>query len=143
MAGSRGCNGELSRAQPTGSIINIITGSAKVGLPNRTPLVSTRCGLHGLTQNVARKLHPFSIRVNSVFPGTVDNPHGRELIEKQAMDKKVSVAQATERSLSFISMRTMVQADEFAKQCVFLASFATCHVSGQEISVEGNLEWDT
>ncbi|MEM1112946.1 MAG: SDR family oxidoreductase [Pseudomonadota bacterium] len=130
------------KAQSSGCIINIVTTSAITGLPNRTCYVASKCGLRGLTQNAARELGPFNIRVNGVFPGAIDNERGRGIIAKFAAEKDLSIDEATEKFLSFVSMRTLIEPQEIADMCAFLASPAARHVSGQEICVDGNVEWE-
>jgi len=125
-----------------GSVINIVTASARTGLPGRTPYIASKWGLRGLTLNAARELGPYNIRVNGIFPGPVDNPRGRGLIERQAAEKGVSIEEATEQILSYVSMRTLVQPNDVAALCLFLASAAARHITGQEIAVDGNLEWE-
>ena len=39
-------------------------------------------------------------------------------------------------------MRTMVEPEDVGRLAVFLASDEARHISGQEISVCGNLEWE-
>ena len=130
------------KAQSSGCIINIVTTSAITGLPHRTPYVASKSGLRGLTHNAARELGPYNIRVNGVFPGAIDNARGRALIQKQAELKGVSMQAASEEFLSYISMRTMIDPQEIADMCLFLASPAARHVTGQEICVDGNVEWE-
>ncbi|MEM0953120.1 MAG: SDR family oxidoreductase [Pseudomonadota bacterium] len=130
------------KAQGGGCIINIVTTSVLTGLPQRAGYVASKAGLRGLTGNAARELGPDNIRVNGVFPGVIDNPRGHALIEKQAAEKRVSVSEAKESFLSYVSMRTMIDPREVAAMCVFLASPAAKHVTGQEICVDGNVEWE-
>jgi len=130
------------KRQKSGCIINIVTSSANTGLPNRTPYVASKCGLRGLTHNAARELGPYNIRVNGVFPGVVDNPRGRALIANQAKENGISEEDAKNEFLSYVSMRTMVDPSDIADMCHFLASAAARHVTGQEISVDGNVEWE-
>jgi enoyl-[acyl-carrier-protein] reductase (NADH) len=44
--------------------------------------------------------------------------------------------------LNFISMRSKVQPEEIGDMAVFLASAGAAHVTGQMISVDGNIEWE-
>jgi NAD(P)-dependent dehydrogenase (short-subunit alcohol dehydrogenase family) len=133
----------MMKAQGSGCIVNISTPSAVVGLPNRGPYVASKAGLLGLTYNVAREYGPFNIRCNAVLPGAVDNPRGRRVLAAVAERAGVPVEEAEAQLLSHISMRTWVQPSEIGEVCVFLASHAGRHITGQRIAVDGNVEWES
>lgn len=125
-----------------GCIINISTTSARTGLPNRSPYVASKVGLLGLTYTAARELGQFNIRCNAILPGYMDNPRGHALIAKHAEETGKSLEDARSEFMRFISMRTMIGMDEVADMAVFLASDAARHVSGQQIGVCGNQEYE-
>jgi len=59
------------KARASGLIVNISSGSAKVGLPLRLPYVVTKGAILSLTTNLARELGPHGIRVNAILPGAI------------------------------------------------------------------------
>jgi len=59
----------MMKQQGSGCIINISTGSAKTGLPNRLPYVASKVGVLGLSHNLARELGEYNIRCNTILPG--------------------------------------------------------------------------
>jgi len=130
------------KAHNSGCIINISTGSAKTGLPYRLPYVASKVGVLGFTHNLARELGEFNIRCNSILPGLMDNPRGRGLVEKVAAEKQVSVEDAEQEYLKYISLRTWIQPSEIAETAYFLASRSARHITAQEIAVDGNIEWE-
>ena len=132
----------LMKAQGGGSIINVSTTSAKTGLPGRAPYVASKAGVLGLTYNMARELGVHQIRCNAILPGLIDNPRGRLLVEKLAAAQGTTVADSEEEYLRYISMRTWIQPDEVAEVACFLASDRARHITGQEIAVDGNIEWE-
>ena len=132
----------IMKQQRSGCIVNISSASAKTGLPNRTAYVTSKVGLQGLMLNLARELGPFNIRSNAIPPGPIDYPRGRALLEKLAAKRGVTVEEALERRLGFVSMRTRIDPKEVADMAVMLASEACRHVSGQLIGVCGNTEWE-
>jgi NAD(P)-dependent dehydrogenase (short-subunit alcohol dehydrogenase family) len=111
-------------------------------LPNRSPYVASKVGLLGLTYTAARELGQFNIRCNAILPGSMDNPRGHALIAKHAEETGKSLEDARSEFMRFISMRTMIGMDEVASMAVFLASDAARHVSGQQIGVCGNQEYE-
>jgi NAD(P)-dependent dehydrogenase (short-subunit alcohol dehydrogenase family) len=127
----------------SGVIINISTSSAKTGLPNRGAYVASKAGLIALSHNTAREVGTFNIRCNAVLPGVIDNPRGRMLLEAYGAERGLSKEEAEAAFLSFVSMRTMIAPEEVAAICVFLASDAARHITGQAIGVDGNMEWES
>lgn len=130
------------KAQRSGCIINISTTSARTGLPQRLPYVASKVGLLGLTHNVARELGPWNIRCNAILPGTIDNARGRALIASRASETGMSIAEAEQEALSYVSMRTLIAPSDIGEAALFLAGDGARHISGQEIGVCGNTEWE-
>jgi NAD(P)-dependent dehydrogenase (short-subunit alcohol dehydrogenase family) len=131
------------KAQGSGCIINISTGSARVGLPMRSPYVASKVGVLGLTYTLARELGPHNIRVNSILPGAIDNERGRNLVRRYGEERGMSFAEAEAHFLGYISMRTWIDPSEIGDTAVFLASHAGRHISGQHLGVCGNIEWES
>lgn len=125
-----------------GCIVNIVTSSVKTCLPLRTAYVASKYGLLGLSHNAARELGPSGIRVNAVLPGVIDNARGRALIENYASEKGLDWEAAKSDFLRYVSLRTLIAPSEVGQACVFLASDGARHITGQELSVDGNMEWE-
>lgn len=132
----------LMKEQKSGAIINIGTTSVRVALPFRAPYVASKSGLHGLTRSLARELGPYNIRCNTVSPGMVDNERSARIRHRRAQIEGISEQELLDYRLKFISMRRMVSNDDVAGLTVFLASQGGRYISGQEIPVCGNLEWE-
>lgn len=132
----------LMKAQNSGCIVNISTASAKVALPMRSPYVASKVGVLGLTHTVAREYGPFGIRCNAILPGLIDNERGRNILADHAKEKGVDFAAAEQDFLEFISLRTWIDPAEVGDLAVFLASTAGRHITGQNIGMDGNVEWE-
>ncbi|MDC1513903.1 SDR family oxidoreductase [Porticoccaceae bacterium] len=130
------------KAQGSGCIINISTGSAKTGLPLRLPYVASKVGVLGFSHNLARELGEFGIRCNTILPGLMDNPRGRGLVENHAATQGMTVDEAEADFLQYVSLRTWIQPSEIADAAFFLASPAAKHITAQELAVDGNCEWE-
>jgi NAD(P)-dependent dehydrogenase (short-subunit alcohol dehydrogenase family) len=130
------------KQQRHGVIINLATTSARTMLPKRSAYVAGKVAVLGLTRNCARELGPWNIRCNAVLPGFMNNARGRGVLAKVAADKGVSPAELEKEALRFVSMRTWIEMGEIANLCAFLASDQALHISGQEIAVDGNVEWE-
>lgn len=125
-----------------GCIVNISTSSVRTGLPGRSAYVASKAALEGLTLNAARELGPHNIRVNAVRPGFMDSARMRTIIERQARERGMTTEAVERDLLRYISLRTKIGVDEIGDMCVYLASRAARHVSGQVIAVDGNAEWE-
>ena len=123
-----------------GSIINLSSVAGRLGFPLRTPYAATKWAVVGLTKSLAMELGPHKIRVNAIQPGMVAGDRINRVISARA--KAVGNSFETQRGilLSKISLRTEVTADDIAAMSVFLASPAGCRISGQALSVCGNVE---
>lgn len=132
----------IMKAQGSGVIINISTGSTVTGMVNRAAYVASKWAIEGLTRNCARELGPHNIRVNAVRPGVVNSRRMERIMAEQAEEEGVTVAEVEAHALRFISMRTKIEPREIGDMVVFLASGRARHISGQIIGVCGNSEWE-
>lgn len=132
----------LMRAQGSGLIVNISSGSAKTGLPLRLPYVVSKGAVLSLTANLARELGPFGIRVNAILPGAIRGERIQRVIERKAAALNVLPEEYERDMLRFISLRTMVEPEDVAAMICFLASPQGARISGQMIGVDGNVEWE-
>lgn len=130
------------KAQRSGCIVNISTASAKVALPMRSPYVASKVGVLGLTHTVAREYGPFGIRCNSILPGLIDNERGRNIVATQAKERGITPAEREAEFLEFISLKCWIDPTEVGDLAMFLASHAGRHITGQEIGMDGNVEWE-
>ncbi len=130
------------KRQGSGLIVNISSGSAKVGLPLRLPYVVSKGAVLSLTTNLARELGPFGIRVNAILPGAIRGPRIERVVAAKAEALGVPAAEYERSLLRYISMRTMVEPDDIAAMIEFLASPGGARISGQLIGVDGNVEWE-
>lgn len=132
----------LMKAQGGGAIINISTGSVTTLPLNRAPYIASKWALEGLTKAAARELGPDNIRVNAIRPGFVDSARMRGILGDIAQQRGVPLTSVEAEALRYISMRSKVQPAEIADMALFLASTGARHVTGQLLSVDGNVEWE-
>ena len=130
------------KSQNSGSIVNISTASAKVALPLRSPYVASKVGVLGLTHTVAREYGPFGIRCNAILPGLIDNERGRGIVANQAKERGITPEEREAEFLEFISLKCWIDPSEVGDLAVFLASHSGRHITGQEIGMDGNVEWE-
>ncbi len=123
-----------------GSIVNISSAAGRLGFPLRTPYSASKYAVIGLTETWAMELGPLGIRVNAILPGIVEGPRQDRVLSAKAKSYGITLEQMRTRALERVSMRTTVTAHDIAAQIVFICSKAGAKISGQSLSVDGNVE---
>lgn len=122
-------------------IIAMSSVAGRLGYAFRTPYAATKWGVIGLMKTLAIELGPDGIRVNAILPGVVEGERMNGVIAARAATTGVSVDAMREDYLRKISLRRMVTADDVVATALFLSSPAARNITGQAISVDGNLEY--
>jgi NAD(P)-dependent dehydrogenase (short-subunit alcohol dehydrogenase family) len=86
------------------------------------------------------ELGPSNIRVNSVLPGVVAGDRVERIIAARAAAGGVGNDEMRAQLLSGVSLRRMTRPEDVANQVAFLCSDEGAMISGQSISVCGNVE---
>lgn len=115
--------------------------AGRLGYGFRTPYASTKWAIVGLMKSLAIELGPDNIRVNAILPGPVEGERMEGVMKARASATGVALEDMRQEYLQKISLRRMVTADDVAAMSVFLTSFAARNISGQAISVDGNVEY--
>ena len=123
-----------------GSIINLSSVAGRLGFPQRTPYAAAKWAVVGLTQSLAMELGPANIRVNAIQPGAVEGERIERVISAKAQALGLSFDDYKRQLLSRVSLRRMVSAADVANMALFLATDAGRNISGQALSVCGNVE---
>lgn len=131
----------MLRESKHANIICISSVAGRLGLPWRTPYAGTKWAIVGIVKSLAIELGPEDIRVNAVLPGVVEGPRMDGVIRARAELAGVEETTMRQEYLKKISLRRMVSADDVALMCLFLCSPAGRNISGQAISVDGNVEY--
>lgn len=123
------------------AIIAMSSVAGRLGYAFRTPYAATKWAIVGLVKSLAVELGPENIRVNAILPGVVQGERMDRVIAARAESTGVSFDEMKEQYLKKISLRRMVTVDDIAAMALFLASPAGCNITGQAISVDGNVEY--
>jgi NAD(P)-dependent dehydrogenase (short-subunit alcohol dehydrogenase family) len=123
-----------------GSIVNLSSIAGRLGFPLRTPYSASKFGVIGLTETWAMELGLSNIRVNAILPGIVAGDRQERVIAAKAKSYGIGHEEMRQRLLSKVSLRKMVTAQDIANQIVFICSPAGAAISGQSLSVCGNVE---
>jgi NAD(P)-dependent dehydrogenase (short-subunit alcohol dehydrogenase family) len=123
-----------------GSIVNLSSIAGRLGFPLRTPYSASKFGVIGLTQTWAMELGPSNIRVNAILPGIVAGERQERVIAAKAASYGIGHEEMRQRLLDKVSLRQMVTARDIANQILFICSPVGAAISGQSLSVCGNVE---
>jgi len=117
------------RAQKSGKIINISSGTSLNGSPGRIHYVTSKAGVIGFTRTLAREVGEFNINVNAIAPGSTlseENP-SEEVIKMRA-------ARLQDRALKRVQMP-----QDLVGTVLFLSSPLSDFMTGQTVSVDGGV----
>jgi NAD(P)-dependent dehydrogenase (short-subunit alcohol dehydrogenase family) len=123
----------------SGSVIVIGSMTGKRPLQGRTPYTASKLALVGLVRTLAWEAGGHGIRVNLISPGAVRGPRIDSVIEAQARNLGVSVADARTRFTSSSPLARLVEPDEVAAAAVFLASPAAAGITGEDLNVSAGV----
>lgn len=131
----------LKETSESPCIIAMSSVAGRLGYAFRTPYASTKWAIVGLVKSLAVELGPSNIRVNAILPGVVEGERMDKVIAARAESTGVTFDEMKAQYLTKISLRRMVTVDDIAAMTLFLASPAGRNISGQAISVDGNVEY--
>ena len=131
----------LLKQSDNASIICLSSVAGRLGYAYRTPYAVTKWAIIGLIKSLAIELGPDGIRVNALLPGIVEGPRIETVIAARAEAVGVSHEEMTQKYINKVSLRKMVTAPDVANQALFLCSSLGANISGQPISICGNVEY--
>jgi NAD(P)-dependent dehydrogenase (short-subunit alcohol dehydrogenase family) len=118
-------------ARGGGSIVNIASVAAIVGLKNRAAYCASKGAVVSLTRALAVDHVADGIRVNAVCPGTVDTPWVRRLVD--------DVGESLEALTARQPLGRLGTPEEVAEAVAYLASDAASFVTGSVLVIDGGL----
>jgi gluconate 5-dehydrogenase len=109
-----------------GSIVNIASVAALVGLPGSLPYQASKSAVLGLTRGAAVAYGPRGIRVNAICPGLIVT----------AMTESAS-SDAVNAMKAQIPLRREGKPEEISAAVVFLASDDSSYITGVALPIDG------
>ena len=128
------------RASKNPSIVNLSSIAGRLGMARRSPYCASKWAVIGFTKSLSAELGPAGIRVNSVLPGLVEGDRLRRVIDANAKTRGITSAEAEAEFVSYVSMKTMVTPQQIADAILFLCSPRGRTISGQAISICGDVQ---
>ncbi|HEX6915858.1 MAG TPA: SDR family oxidoreductase [Chitinophagaceae bacterium] len=125
------------KAAGYGRIINVISTSVKVPLPNLGVSNTIRGAVASWAKSMSNELGQYNITVNNVLPGATRTQRLQSIITNNAARKSISTEEVEQEMLKEIPMRRFGEPDELANVIAFLASPAASYVNGVSIPVDG------
>jgi NAD(P)-dependent dehydrogenase (short-subunit alcohol dehydrogenase family) len=129
----------LIKAAGGGSIINLSSVAGRLGFPLRTPYAAAKWAVVGLTKSLAIEAGPDGVRVNCLQPGNVEGERINRVIDAKAKALDIPFEAQKQKLLDTVSLRTFVTAEDIANMALFLATDAGKHISGQALSICGDI----
>jgi len=123
----------------SGSIINLASVGALVGIPDNAAYGAAKGGAYALTKQMAVDYAPYNIRVNAICPGTVATP----LVISTYIERGYIKEDAIEEGLRATAKRYPIgrygRPEEIAGLAVYLASDESGFMTGAGIPIDGGL----
>jgi 3-oxoacyl-[acyl-carrier protein] reductase len=120
-----------------GRIINVISTSVKVPLPNLGVSNTIRAAVAGWAKTWANEVGFLGITVNNVLPGLTDTARLKNLIQHTASAQQKSEEAVKEAMQNSVPAKRFGTAAEVAALIAFLATPAAAYINGTSIPVDG------
>ena len=138
------CNHILAKAvipsmkkEGYGRIINIISTSVKVPLPNLGVSNTIRGAVASWAKTMANELGEFGITVNNILPGATATLRLTGIISANAGKKSLPIEEVEAEMKKEIPMKRFALPEEIANAIGFLASPAASYITGVSLPVDG------
>ncbi len=125
------------RQRGGGRIINIGGMAARYSNPLTNSNGVTNASVSNMAKNLADQVAADGILVNCIHPGTTRTPRQTMILERQAQDANITLAEAEARAIAAIPIGRMVEPQDIADLILFLVSNRAGAITGQTIGVEG------
>ncbi|HEX2618277.1 MAG TPA: SDR family oxidoreductase [Flavobacteriales bacterium] len=125
------------KAAGQGRIINVISTSVKVPLPNLGVSNTVRGAVAQWSKTLANELGRSNITVNNVLPGATSTGRLEAIVRNNAAKKGVSETHAAEEMMAEIPMRRFAKPEEVAAAICFLAGPSAAYINGVNLPVDG------
>jgi NAD(P)-dependent dehydrogenase (short-subunit alcohol dehydrogenase family) len=117
-----------------GSIVNISSIAAKVGLSDRFAYSMSKGAVHAMTMSVAKDYIKANIRCNSISPGRVHTPFVDGFLQKNYPGQEAEMFEKLSKTQPIGRMGKPI---EVAHQVLYLCSEEASFITGSDFSIDG------
>ncbi|MFW5433024.1 SDR family NAD(P)-dependent oxidoreductase [Paenibacillus apiarius] len=121
--------------QLSGTIINMSSCIAEMGLANRASYAATKGAVLSLTKSMQVDYAPYHIRVNALLPGTIFTPFVESYLRNSYDDPEAAIASIKTRQLS----GELGRPEDVAEGALFLASDESKFMMGSPLYIDGGV----
>lgn len=121
------------------AIVNLSSVAGLQGAAGGTCYNSTKGAVRLFTKGAAIELAAARIRVNSVHPGVIDTPMGRQLIDDFAEAQSLGNNEVVAQVAAMHPLGHLGEPQNVADAVVFLASDRAAFTTGSELVVDGGM----
>ncbi|MFC5448469.1 SDR family NAD(P)-dependent oxidoreductase [Paenibacillus aestuarii] len=119
----------------SGSIINMSSCIAEIGLARRASYSATKGAVLALTKSMQVDYAKYNIRVNALLPGTIMTPFVENYLKTSYDDPEVAIASIKSRQLS----GELGTPGDVAQAALFLASDESKFMMGSPLYIDGGV----
>ena len=121
--------------QQSGSIINMSSCIAEIGLARRVSYAASKGAVLSMTRSMQVDLAPHGIRVNALLPGTILTPFVERYLRDSYADVEEGMASIRKRQLS----NDLGHPDDVAYAALYLASDESRFVMASGLVIDGGV----
>jgi NAD(P)-dependent dehydrogenase (short-subunit alcohol dehydrogenase family) len=118
-----------------GSIINMSSTIAEIGLAQRASYAASKGAVLALTRAMQVDYAPFGIRVNALLPGTIHTPFVEKYLRESYPNREDGLNAIRKRQLT----ADLGKPEDVASAALFLASDESSFVMGSGLFVDGGV----
>jgi NAD(P)-dependent dehydrogenase (short-subunit alcohol dehydrogenase family) len=122
-------------AQRSGSIINMSSGIADMGLARRVSYAASKGAVLAMTRSMQVDLAPHGVRVNALLPGTILTPFVERYLKESYSDPEEGMATIRKRQLS----HELGRPEDVAAAALFLASDESRFMMASGLVIDGGM----
>jgi NAD(P)-dependent dehydrogenase (short-subunit alcohol dehydrogenase family) len=116
------------------------SAAGRFGYPNRSPYAATKWAVVGFTKTLAIELGRDGITANAILPGSVDGERIRRVMAGRAEAAGISLDEAIAQGFATQSLKKFIPPEDVAALILFLASKHGRMISGQALSIDGDMQ---
>jgi NAD(P)-dependent dehydrogenase (short-subunit alcohol dehydrogenase family) len=122
-------------ARKSGSIINMSSGIAEIGLARRVSYAASKGAVFAMTKSMQVDLAPHGVRVNALLPGTILTPFVERYLKESYSDPEEGMAMIRKRQLS----HDLGRPEDVAAAALFLASDESKFMMASGLVIDGGM----